>query len=347
MDLLDRYLAAVAALLPKTQREDIVAELRDTLLNRMEEKEAELGRPLTDKEREAVLKAFGHPIAVAGRFGNPRALIGPEIYPFYIFGVKVLVVVAGAVSLIQLLVSTITNPGEVADVLRLMSSLVSTSFTMIGIATVLAAGIERGWFPLTGMTDWRVADLPVLDALGTSRRGFLNKSGHQRRLEALLEVILIALFMLWWTGVIQAPWSNQVANGDMVLQPAPIWAKLYWPILVWSGAQLLSGLVGLVRPAWVRVRAAVDVVCGLAGLILAAVLWHAGRLIVVAALGAGQGTAQGGGGPSAEQIAGLQTSLDLSLHLTTTVMTAVLTVKIVIDLWRLFRGARPAISVTA
>jgi hypothetical protein len=41
MDLLDRYLAAVAALLPKTQREDIVAELRDILLNQMEEKEAQ------------------------------------------------------------------------------------------------------------------------------------------------------------------------------------------------------------------------------------------------------------------------------------------------------------------
>ena len=42
MDLLDRYLAAVAALLPKAQREDIAAELRDILLTQMEEKEAEL-----------------------------------------------------------------------------------------------------------------------------------------------------------------------------------------------------------------------------------------------------------------------------------------------------------------
>ena len=65
MDMLDRYLAAVAALLPKAQREDIVAELRDLLLNRIEEKEEALGRPLTEKEREAVLKDFGHPVAVA------------------------------------------------------------------------------------------------------------------------------------------------------------------------------------------------------------------------------------------------------------------------------------------
>ena len=56
MDLVNEYLRAVAALLPKAQRDDIVAELRDTILNRIEEREADLGRPLTDDEVEAVLR---------------------------------------------------------------------------------------------------------------------------------------------------------------------------------------------------------------------------------------------------------------------------------------------------
>lgn len=43
MDLLEHYLSAVAAQLDKGQRDDIVAELRDTLLNRFEEKEEALG----------------------------------------------------------------------------------------------------------------------------------------------------------------------------------------------------------------------------------------------------------------------------------------------------------------
>ena len=106
MDMLDRYLAAVAALLPKEQREDIVAELRDTLLNQMEDKEAQAGRPLDAKEREAVLKAFGHPIAVAGRFGPTTALIGPELYPFYVFAVKGLLIVAAIVSAIPAVITT-------------------------------------------------------------------------------------------------------------------------------------------------------------------------------------------------------------------------------------------------
>ena len=340
MDLLDRYLAAVAALLPKDQREDIVAELRDTLLNRMEEKEAEQGRPLTAAEREALLKAFGHPIAVAGRFGTTRALIGPEIYPFYMFGVKALLVVAAVVSAIPAVITVITAPGQAPGVFaQFLSSFISAAFTMIGVATVLGFAIERGWIPLDGLTNWKVADLPRLDALGATGKGFGRKGPNRRRFEALLEVILTTLFVLWWTGVVPAPWSNRVTDSDMVLQPASIWATLYWPLLAWAGVQLVSSLIGLLRPGWVRIRAALEVVCGLAGLALAAVLWRVGRIVVVAPLD--------GVEPHTDAIAGLQTALDLSLHLTATVMMVVLTVKIAVELWRLFRGDRPSVSAVA
>src|SRR4051812_36607085 len=88
MDLLDRYLGAVSALLPHDQREDIIAEPRDILLDRFEEKESALGRPLTEAEREAELKAYGPPVAVAGRYDKHQQLIGPRIYPYYVFALK-------------------------------------------------------------------------------------------------------------------------------------------------------------------------------------------------------------------------------------------------------------------
>ena len=67
MDLLDRYLGAIAALLPAGQRQDIVAELRDVLMSRIEDQAAAAGRPLDKAALEALLRAFGHPLAVAGR----------------------------------------------------------------------------------------------------------------------------------------------------------------------------------------------------------------------------------------------------------------------------------------
>ncbi|MFZ0269586.1 HAAS signaling domain-containing protein, partial [Caulobacter sp.] len=273
MDLLDRYLAAVAALLPRDQREDIVAELRDILLNRMEEKEAELGRPLTANEREAVLKAFGHPIAVAGRFGATRSLIGPEIYPFYLFGVKALLVVAAIVSAIPAVITVITSPAGAAGALsQFLSGFLSSGFTLIGVATVLGVGFERGWIPRTGFADWKVADLPILDALAPPKMGLFLKRPLERRFEALLEMILTALFILWWTGLVQTPWSNRITDSDMVLQPGAVWATLYWPILGMAGLQLVSSLVGLLRPSWVRGRAALELAGSAAGLALAVVL---------------------------------------------------------------------------
>jgi hypothetical protein len=340
MDLLDRYLAAVAALLPADQREDIVAELRDTLLNRMEEKEAELGRPLKADEREAVLRAFGHPIAVAGRYGPSRSLIGPELYPFYEFAVKGLLVVAAIVSAIPAIITVITDPGHSAGAFaQFLSSFMATSFTMIGIATVLGAAIERGWIPLGGLIDWKVADLPRLDTLNPRKKGLFYKGARQRRFEALLELIFTTFFILWWTDLVTAPWSNRVANSDLFLEPAAVWATLHLPILAWACVQLGASLIALLRPAWVRVYAALEVVCGAAGLAVTVVLWQAGRLVEVVSRGAN--------GANAADAAGLQNALDLSFHLTVTVMAVVFTFKIASELWRLARGARPGASVMA
>src|SRR5690606_19348594 len=50
MALIDRYLFAIKAQLPEAQREDVTAELRDTLLSQAEEREAELGRPLDEDD---------------------------------------------------------------------------------------------------------------------------------------------------------------------------------------------------------------------------------------------------------------------------------------------------------
>ena len=80
MDLIDRYLSAVSFLLPKDQREDITAELRDALMTRREEKEAEVGRPLTRDEDAALLRAFGHPLDVAARFGRGGRSWGFQSY---------------------------------------------------------------------------------------------------------------------------------------------------------------------------------------------------------------------------------------------------------------------------
>jgi hypothetical protein len=90
MNLLNRYLQAVGRLLPKPRRDDIIAELRANILSQMEDREQELGRPLTEDEQAEILRHHGNPTMIAGRYreGNLGLafgvqLIGPELFPFY------------------------------------------------------------------------------------------------------------------------------------------------------------------------------------------------------------------------------------------------------------------------
>src|SRR5664279_664095 len=99
MELIDRYLQAVKFALPKAQRDDVLRELSDEILSQVEEKEAALGRPLTDDEQVAMLRQIGHPALVAGRYRQQQYLIGPVVFPIYRIVLKwVLVAVVLAMS---------------------------------------------------------------------------------------------------------------------------------------------------------------------------------------------------------------------------------------------------------
>jgi len=61
MELLDRYLQAVKKFLPSRRQDDIIAELRANMESQLEDKEAELARPLTATEAGDWLKQMGAP----------------------------------------------------------------------------------------------------------------------------------------------------------------------------------------------------------------------------------------------------------------------------------------------
>lgn len=53
MNLVVRYRKAVAKALPEAQREDIIRALSEDVRSEMEDKQSELGRPLTEEEQTA------------------------------------------------------------------------------------------------------------------------------------------------------------------------------------------------------------------------------------------------------------------------------------------------------
>jgi hypothetical protein len=164
MNLIEDYLRAVAVLLPKDQRDDITAELRDTILSRIEAREAELGRRLNDAEVEAVLHEVGHPLVVAARYREgPQSIVGPTLYPFWVFAVRVAVTIQLCIAGVVFLVRTVTGADFTHALGQALASSITGAATLIGFITVAAWVIERRANKPDFINNWRVKDLKVLE----------------------------------------------------------------------------------------------------------------------------------------------------------------------------------------
>jgi hypothetical protein len=160
MDMVEKYLEAIAAQLPAAERADIIAELRDLILNRFEARETELGRKLSDSERESILRDIGHPLVVAARYRKgPDSLVGPLLFPYWLFGVKAGLLVIGAVCSVRLFFEFLSRADLDRAIGHAISSFLSGGLTLIGVATLAAAIFEHYGIRPHFLTHWRVSDL--------------------------------------------------------------------------------------------------------------------------------------------------------------------------------------------
>jgi hypothetical protein len=262
MELLERYLNAVRRHLPWLRQDDIVAELRANLEAQLEDKEAELGRPLTKAEAEAWLKQFGSPLQVAARYQRQQYLIGPALYPIYSY---VLRLVLTWVTVIYVIANAVTiaasNQGG-ASILEAALRLPAMWLINAGIITLIFAAIERGGvrFPekldALGRMDgpmtasWPPLDLPPAGASG----GDWAKPRSFTR--ALLEVFAGGVFLAWLLLVPHYPFLLFGPGAwylrSLPYQLAPVWWTFYWLVVSINIFELAWKIAVLARGAWQR-----------------------------------------------------------------------------------------------
>ena len=107
MELLDRYLQAVKKYLPNRRQDDIIAELRANMESQIEDPKVELGRPLTQGEFEDLLRKMGPPVMVASRYQPQQYLIGPTLFPLYLYVLRIVLLWA---FIVTVLVSAVVLP---------------------------------------------------------------------------------------------------------------------------------------------------------------------------------------------------------------------------------------------
>lgn len=318
-NLQERYLHAVRRALPVAKADDIVAELRDVLATRQEEREDALDRPLTNDETAAMLKDFGHPLVVAAQYRKQQWLIGPDVYPFYWFVMRIVVLVIVGVDIVTGIARFLfANEPPLAIVAQTWGSLWMSLLINVGVLTVIFAVLERTGFPAEHVRKWTPEQLPAVE------------DKQKSVWESAFEVAANVLAILWWIGLIHLPWTN--GNSEFRMEPAPIFAQLYWPILALLAVRLVENLADWVRPGWRVLRGTLAVATTLVGLGLVAVLYRAGPpWAVVTPLAM-----------PAQQAADLANSVNLGLKIGIVAVGVIWAWQGVQTLWRLVQGKRSA-----
>lgn len=260
MELLDRYLQAVRRHLPWERQDDIVAELKANLESQFEDKEAELGRKLTDAEMKAWLTQLGSPIQVAARYQRQHYLIGPALFPTYSYILKLVLAWATA---IYLLASVVTIAAQGLGVTSLAGIsllhvalrlpwiwLINAAITTLIFAVVEMTGARfpEKIYPLAPMTaPWSPLDLPPVTAGD-------GESKPRSFAKALAEVIF-GFFFLWWLLLVPHYPYLMFGPGAWYLSSlpyklAPVWWIFYWWCVGINGFELTWKTVHLVRGQW-------------------------------------------------------------------------------------------------
>lgn len=159
-DLIERYIAAVKFWLPAHMREDIAAELAEDIRSEIDEAEKVKGRKLTEDEIAAILKARGRPMSVAAGYQPQRHLIGPELFPLYIFVLKIVAVICFIPRVLALIWQMLIDHSASLPTDSPLNSLL----VAFAIVTIVFAVIEHRVIDITKKNDWNPKSLrPVVD----------------------------------------------------------------------------------------------------------------------------------------------------------------------------------------
>ena len=242
IELVDRYLQAVRFWLPKTNRQEgVLAELGDDLRSQIEEKENELGRPLDKNEVADILKRCGVPMVVAARLGPKNYLIGPGLYPIYVFVLKmVLFWILVPVFVFIVGPSILANTGNWAVAIgTTMGNLWSGLFIAAGIITLVFAVLERTHAPDAFNCKWDPLALPPV-----------KKQERKKSMVHTVCELAFNWFGLVWLLLLPHYPALIFGPASTFLTPGPIWHRFYLPFVLLAAFAVLRSAIKLAKPQW-------------------------------------------------------------------------------------------------
>ena len=277
MQLIERYIEAVKFWLPKAQQEDIAAELHTNILAQAEDREAALGRPLQEDEEVAILKQLGPPPLVAARYRPDqgtvafgRQWIGPLVYPFYRVAVKATLSILALLELLSAATRVVAGRTDIVQaIIQAAWQLLDVAIMPLLLVTIAFAVIDYALREYRLAERWDPRTLPALK----------RRKQVVPRANSIAAIVIQLVFIVWWLSL---PSFSEVTFGQ--LRPAPIWQTLYLPSLFIACVILAQNVATFLRPTWIWLAAAAELLTSIASLVILYPLLQAHPLVLLDAV---------------------------------------------------------------
>jgi len=226
----------------------------------------------------------GHPLEVAARYRQgPRQLIGPTLYPYYVFALRAAISLQLAISVIVFIVALLVGQGDVGMALGVaFRSAFDGALVLVGLATIAAMVIEHYRIRLGFLESWRVRNLAVLElvtwdpmrwideAVGWATNASPSRASPARparrawrRANPLALIAGGVVLTLWWTGglhffsgaALREPKLVAVLGAFGSVDWAALKRLLYAPVLSLGLGQIVLGAFIIARPRALRLHA--------------------------------------------------------------------------------------------
>ena len=272
--LVEHYLLQLQSFLPAKQRQDIAAELRESIRSSVEERERELGRALTDEELNSVLEGIGHPMVVAGRYLPMQHLIGPDVFPLYWYVLQAVLIVMAVIGGLVTGIALLSEPRAVQGALQIAARFFWFALEAAAIVTVVFAVLEQA--------NARFSFLEKFDArkfkpgIWGVRAAPLSPIG---RADTVFELAAVTILFLWWVEVIVFP--SEILG--VTLRLTSLVDPFFYPVVVLCIVDFVRLGFDLARPYRTRPRVALRLVLNIAWLTLLVMAFRTEGLVEIAA----------------------------------------------------------------
>jgi hypothetical protein len=279
MELLDRYLQAVRFFLPRGQQDDIIRELKENLVSQMEDREEELGRPLTNDERAGILRRHGHPMLVAGRYRSKQVLIGAAFFPIYIFALKLGLGAAFAVTIVLGAIDALMQGDVVNKIVGSFLAFPGRALMVFAWTTLSFAALDWAQSRIRVWESWDPNHLPRL----------ASRENHLSRFDSLCECLATTAAFVWLLLMPRSP-GLVLGPAASIVTLAPIWTTIYPAAIALLLGTMALSLVNFLRPIWTPARSYARIALHATSAAIFIVLLRAGEWVAAKDIAPGNGT---------------------------------------------------------